>query len=308
MPKHTSFQHDAIAFSPTGKAIAIGSSQLTGNMWKGELALYADSSAAGERKKASAKASTETGCPTVAWLSERRLITGCDTGAINVWDWRGDGGVELLDTKLEHDDVVRSVTVNHDMSKALSASDDSTLRVWDMLDASSTASISCLQGHAAPVLAGAWADAGSQTVASISKDCTVCLWDIRKTATPATVGMLGTSYATSVAWSASHPNQLILGHVTGEVAAYDVRSLGTATKLHTVQKDVVGVLAINKDGLVASGSDDGTVAVYSLESSDVIYTDGGKHGDFVRGLSWDPSNPQCLKSASWDGKVVTHSF
>eukprot|EP00729_Bicosta_minor_P007873 gene7873-20830_t len=259
MPKHTSFQHDAIAFSPTGKAIAIGSSQLTGNMWKGELALYADSSAAGERKKASAKASTETGCPTVAWLSERRLITGCDTGAINVWDWRGDGGVELLDTKLEHDDVVRSVTVNHDMSKALSASDDSTLRVWDMLDASSTASISCLQGHAAPVLAGAWAD-------------------------------------------------LILGHVTGEVAAYDVRSLGTATKLHTVQKDVVGVLAINKDGLVASGSDDGTVAVYSLESSDVIYTDGGKHGDFVRGLSWDPSNPQCLKSASWDGKVVTHSF
>ena len=48
--------------SCSGKAIAIGSSQLTGNMWKGELALYADSSAAGERKKASAKASTETGC------------------------------------------------------------------------------------------------------------------------------------------------------------------------------------------------------------------------------------------------------
>lgn len=76
----------------------------------------------------------------------------------NTKSQRGDGGVELLDTKLEHDDVVRSVTVNHDMSKALSASDDSTLRVWDMLDASSTASISCLQGHAAPVLAGAWAD------------------------------------------------------------------------------------------------------------------------------------------------------
>ena len=92
------------------------------------------------------------------------------------------------------------------------------------------------------------------------------------------------------------------------MAASNVRSLGTAAKLHTVQNDVVGVLAINKDGRVASGSADGTVAVYNLESSEAIYTDGGKHGDFVRGLSWDPPNPQCFKSASWDGKVVTPSF
>ena len=288
--------------------MAVASSQLTGNMWKGELALYSDVAAAGDRKKASAKVSTETGCPTVAWLSERRLITGCDTGAVSVWDWRGDGGVELLDTKLEHDDVVRSVTVNHDMSKALSASDDTTLRVWDMLDDSSTASLSCLQGHAASVLAGVWCDPGSQSVASVSKDGTVCLWDIRKTANPTSVGKLGSSYATSVAWSDSHPNQLILGHVTGEVAAYDVRSLGSATKLHAVQKDVIGVLAINNEGYVASGSDDGTVAVYHLKSDEVVYTDSSKHTDFVRGLSWDPSNAKCLKSASWDGKVQTHLF
>lgn len=233
------------------------------------------------------------------------MISGCDTGAVNVWDWRGDGGVELLSGWLEHDDVVRSVAVNPDKSKAVSASDDKTLRVWDVLDSASTASVACLQGHAAQVLAGTWCNANGQIVASVSKDYTVCLWDVREASAPTAVGKLP-AYATSVEWSDSHPNQLFLGHITGEVAAYDVRSLGDATMLSKEQTDLVGALAVSKDGLLAAGSDDGSIVVYDLgKSNEVVYYDNEKHADFVRGLSWDPTS-KCLKSAGWDGKVATH--
>jgi WD40 repeat protein len=136
--------------------VAVASSNLTGNLWKGELTVYADSSVAGEKKKASGKTPTEAGCPAAAWLTERRLLTGCDTGAVNIWEWRGDGGLECIGTFMEHDDVVRTLTVCGDKSKALTTSDDTTMRVWNVLDEESTASMCCLQGHAGPVLAGEW--------------------------------------------------------------------------------------------------------------------------------------------------------
>ena len=42
----------------------------------------------------------------VQWVGERRLVSACDTGAVNLWDWRGDGTVEQTGEFMEHDDMV----------------------------------------------------------------------------------------------------------------------------------------------------------------------------------------------------------
>jgi WD40 repeat protein len=73
-------------------------------------------------------------------------VTGCDTGAINLWDWKGDGMLVSSTELFEHDNVVRSVDVSRDGLKIVSASDDRSLRIWSADTSEGTASTECFEG------------------------------------------------------------------------------------------------------------------------------------------------------------------
>ena len=81
---------------------------------------------------------------------------------------------QLVNVLEGHTDRVRAVAINDIGSRAVSASDDHTLRVWDV---SSGRTIHVLEGHTQPVRAVALEATGSFAV-SASDDRTLLVWNI----------------------------------------------------------------------------------------------------------------------------------
>lgn len=94
----------------------------TANIWDGELLLFSDPASAPDRKRAAARTATPAGCADAQWLDERKVVTASDTGALNVWDWQGDGTIDLLLELAEH--VCSHRRPLGRRSKVLSASED----------------------------------------------------------------------------------------------------------------------------------------------------------------------------------------
>ncbi|MEZ0227328.1 MAG: WD40 repeat domain-containing protein, partial [Planctomycetota bacterium] len=99
-----------------------------------------------------------------------RFLTG---GADNAVLFRERGGKEVV--KLPgHDEGVNAVALSEDGRRGLSASDDRTLRVWDLEKGTE---VGRFDGHAGPVLACALSPDGKRALSG-GADFTVRLWDV----------------------------------------------------------------------------------------------------------------------------------
>jgi WD40 repeat protein len=84
-----------------------------------------------------------------------------------------DSWSACLQTLEGHSSRVLSVAFSHDLTRLASASDDSTVKIWD---ASSGACLQTLEGHSNDVLSVAFSH-DSTRLASASYDSTVKIWD-----------------------------------------------------------------------------------------------------------------------------------
>eukprot|EP00911_Craspedida_sp_UC1_P002992 UC1_evm2s2186 len=124
---------DAIRVSAQDGHIAVSGSQVTGPIWGGELCVYTQVGDAGRRKRASAVTSMPAGCTDVQWLGARRLLAANDDGSVVEYAWHGDGTLVETMRRTEHDDMVLSLAVSSDNARALSASQDGCVKLWDVL-------------------------------------------------------------------------------------------------------------------------------------------------------------------------------
>jgi len=303
---------EAVEYSPTGRSLVVAGSRLTGNIWDGQLLVFAGP-AVGEvgsgplKTTATAKVSLDGGCADVKWIDERRLVSGCDTGAVSVWDWRGDGTLEQTGEFLEHDDMINGLAVSR--NSVLSVSEDGSARVWDITEEGQARAMatSVLQAHAKTVLGGSFLDTEGNAAVTVSRDSTVCLWDTRGKSQPTACKRLD-AYATSVAWHPAHEHHVVLGTVTGGVSVLDLRATGEALLSIGEQSShtsAVCGLAINQKGDVACASDDLSVSVINLGSSKRTHH-AEKHTDFARGVSWNPEDDRQFKSVGWDSQALDH--
>jgi WD40 repeat protein len=119
----------------------------------------------------------------------RRAVSASSDKTLKVWDleklWYLEGG-RALRTLAGHEGPVLSVAVTPntpDGERAVSASRDRTLRIWNLESGSalslrrSTAVMRTLEGHSAPVSDVAVTPAGTRAV-SASDDGTLKVWDL----------------------------------------------------------------------------------------------------------------------------------
>ncbi|OXB84418.1 UNVERIFIED_CONTAM: hypothetical protein H355_010845 [Colinus virginianus] len=110
------------------------------------------------------------------------------------------------------------------------------------------------------------------------------------------------------------PNQLLelesdifaLGDESGTVALVDTKNPDSALSSTVHARRVTGfAFSAHSSPLLASISEDCTVAVLNSDLSEVFRS--RSHRDFVKGLSWSPSDNALLTTVGWDHQVLHHT-
>ncbi|KAF2811756.1 uncharacterized protein BDZ99DRAFT_487370 [Mytilinidion resinicola] len=103
----------------------------------------------------------------------KRLFQHEEPKGITIRPAMSDGWSACLQTLEGHSSFVNSVAFSHDSARLASASDDCTVKIWDV---SSGACLQTLEGHSNIVSSVAFSHDSAQ-LASASGDCTVKIWD-----------------------------------------------------------------------------------------------------------------------------------
>merc|ERR1712224_456345 len=108
----------------------------------------------------------------VMFLSDGRVLSGGSDSRLVLWDNDTGGSNAVL---LGHTGLVSQVSVSSDDCIAISASHDTTCRVWNLVTCEQLVS---LEGHTSPILELAWSP--GHILVTGSKNGQVIMWDLRE--------------------------------------------------------------------------------------------------------------------------------
>jgi WD40 repeat protein len=204
-------------------------------------------------------------------------------------------GGPLIQTLEGHADWVNAVAVTPDGSRAISGSDDRTLKVWDL---ESGRAVQTLEGHARGVNAVAVTPDGSLAISG-SYDGTLKVWELESGRAVQTLeGHADWVSAVSVTPDGS---LAISGSDDGTLKVWELES-GRAVQTLEGHAGPVWAVAVTPDGSLAiSGSDDGTLKVWELESGRAVQTLEG-HARPVSAVAVTPDGSLAI-SGSDDGTL-----
>ncbi|GAM52755.1 hypothetical protein EBME_1218 [bacterium endosymbiont of Mortierella elongata FMR23-6] len=190
-----------------------------------------------------------------------------ETLASGSWDgkiklWSVSG--ECLSTLDGHTDAVKSVSFSPDGNLLASGSDDQTVRLWDTERGQELTL--CRQLHGGKVSSVTFSSKGN-LLASGSEDMTVRLWSVEESGEELPTRQL-------------HSIHELEGHTSAVMS-----------------------VSFSPDGnLLASGSNDRTVRLWSVKSGETLYTFEG-HGSLVDSVAFSLPDGQFLASGSADRTV-----
>lgn len=271
---------NAVAFSPDGQVLAIGSDDKTIKLW------YLTN---GKRTN---WWNNLSGINAIAFSPDGQTIASASTdNTIKLWNVSLG---KLRHTLSGHGGWVSSVAFSPDGKTIASGSDDNTIKLWD---AKAGQLQRTLKGHSASVSSVAFSPDG-KILASGSFDNTIKLWNA------ATGDLKTTLIAKSlrVRSLAFSPDGEIIAIGTGE-GTIELWNLTTfkLEKTLTGHQDAVTAIAFSPDGQKMASSGDSTIKIWDAKSITLIETLTG-HTDAVDAIAFSPRNP-ILASGSDDNTV-----
>ncbi|KAI9480257.1 MAG: WD40-repeat-containing domain protein [Benjaminiella poitrasii] len=167
---------------------------------------------------------------------------------------------------------VYSLSIHPTLDILVTSGRDATARVWDMR---TKQAIHVLTGHTSTVSAVKCQEADPQVITG-SMDNTIRLWDL---AAGKTMGVL-THHKKSVRALAIHPTEF--GFVSGSADAVKGWKCpeGLFMQNYERKKSIINTLAVNQDGVIFSGGDDGSLSFndwrsgYNFQSMDTTVQPG----------------------------------
>jgi len=194
-----------------------------------------------------------------------------------------------------HTQAVHSAVWSPDGKRIASASDDTTVQVWNAGDGSS---VLTYHGHAYAVNAVAWSPDGKR-IASASSDTTVQVWNAGDGSSVLTYSGHANA-VNAVAWS---PDGIHIASA-GADNTVQIWDAGNGSGAFTYQghPQAVHSVAWSPDGIhIASASDDHTVQVWNAGDGSGAFTYSG-HPQAVISVAWSPDGKR-IASASDDHTV-----
>ncbi|MBD2254561.1 WD40 repeat domain-containing protein [Nostoc parmelioides] len=201
----------------------------------------------------------------------------------------------LTNTLFGHTDSVWSVALTKDGQTLVSASEDQTMKVWNLETAKVTTT---LQGHTDTVRAIALTP-DDQTLISGSADKTIKIWNFQTLKLKRTLS----SRAGGI-WSlaiSSDGQTLVTAHENGSIQIWN---FPTGQLLRTIKghHGRIFSVAISPDGeTFATGGIDQKIKIWNLYTGECLHTIA-QHQDAVRALVFSHDG-KMLASSSWDQSI-----
>ncbi|MEH1814791.1 MAG: ribosome assembly protein 4 [Nostoc sp.] len=194
-----------------------------------------------------------------------------------------------------HNSGVTSVAYTPNGQHLASASNDKTIKIWDV---SNGKLLKTLTGHSDPVNSVTYSPNG-QHLASASNDKTIKIWDVSSGKPLKTL----TGHSNGVNSVTFSPNgqQLASASSDNTIKIWDVSS-GKLLKTLTGHSDSVNSVTFSPNGQqLASASSDNTIKIWDVSSGKPLKTLTG-YSKAARSLAYSP-NGQQLASASFDNTI-----
>ena len=215
-------------------------------------------------------------------------------------------GGALLRSLTGHNGKITAIAMTADGRRLVSASEDQTLRVWDL---ERGAELSCLKGHAQKVLAVAMTPDG-RIVISASGDKTLKVWELSTSSPPGSVlsdpgewqTLLGhTSQVNTVAVTADG-RLAVSGSSDKSLKVWDLER-GVELRSLRGHADTVEKVVITPDGRrVVSASGDKTIRVWDIESGEQLHNLHGSQS-IITNLMLAPDGHRIISSSFEDQTI-----
>ena len=278
-----------MAFSPAGDTLASGSTDATIALWDVD-----------QRSSLATIDSHEDFVSSVAFSSDgRRLVSGGWDRVAKVWDIANPTSPRLLSTFEGHDDIIRSVAFGPDDKIVASAGRDQHIMLWDPDTGQATRDLSAM--HAGEVWSVAF-DPVRRVLASASVDHKIAIWNLD--ADIALADTLHTGTVRSVLFDPDRDRLVTAGDETADLHWYSIGS-GAQPEVSGLSVEVITLALDAATGTVASGAEDGTIALWDPTSREPIQI-LPHPGAVARSLSFNPVQPM-LAAGFDDGTVAVMS-
>jgi len=157
-----------------------------------------------------------------------------------------------------HLSAVYSLSIHPTLDILCSVGRDATCRVWDMR---TKACVHTLTGHTNTV-SDVKTQATEPQIITGSHDCTIRLWDIVAGKTRATL----TNHKKSIRSLIMHPTQYTFGSASADNIKQWKCPEGSFIQNLTGHNAILNCLALNQDGVLVSGADNGTLHVWDWKT------------------------------------------
>jgi WD40 repeat protein len=248
---------------------------------------------------------TPSGVNDAVWLpGEQGVLAACDSGCVEMYRVHGPVLCETESRVQAHDDMVLGVALLAGGEKAVTVGQDRKVVVCSIVQ---EAVLNTYRGHSDAVVAVASHPTSESNFITTSRDGHVRLWDTRK---PRPASCMRGLSSSCLAWSSHNENMIAAGSHSGGVVVLDWRGGSGAnscwSKYHPHTREITTLaFAPWNYNVLASGSEDTTVKIYSLKQQSTLYS-SSQHTDYVHGVSWHPHQPHVI-SCGWDGQVLQHT-
>lgn len=297
IPKHLG----GINFLQATGQLAVISSNLTGRDWDGTLAVFDDPKFAPNVPHIDYGVKTESGCTSVNWINESRLVTSTDSGSLEIWDMKDRPILENSLHLSEHGDICSSVSISRHTTQIVSGGWDCLIKLWDL---EVDMSINTFSVHSEKVLQVKWDTHETNVFCSVSEDQTVLVYDNRKDEKPGlVVAKTKIYYPTCLDWIDA--NRVVVGFSNGCIVMYDIRNPNVSVMECKSHQNYVTKLAA-LDNVLYSAAEDCKVYGHDINKFEVLYTDK-RHKDYVQDVSINLKD-KTVWSCGWDGEILCHAI
>jgi WD40 repeat protein len=301
---------ETAAYSPDGRFFASGGFDHTVRIWNADTGEQIGPPLAGHTARITSVAFSPDG---------RRVISASQDGSIRLWDVASGKqvGAPIIasDQSPDNPSTVWAVAFSPDGLRIVSGGADNMVRLWDAN--TGQPSRPPLPGHADAVFSVAFSPVGDM-IASAGRDKTVRLWNAH---TGEPIGQPLTGQTGSVRSVAFSPDGQRIASASNDKTIWiwdqiqTGRPVGRPLIGHYVSgQPVVGhTAAVNSIGFsntgksLVSGSDDGTVRWWILNSGLSTQLPGTRPGDSVQAVAFRPGKQLNLLSCSAAGGIQLRS-